>query len=273
MGKYYFVNPSSDDTERQFMQEEPTIDTLNQTNNISSMEMLQSPATNTPPTAQSSTKKVPKKRDEKWQRNIAKKARLEGNSYESPVAKKNKKVEARTLKPACSCRAKCFEKLSEEVRQTIFENFWSGCKSWEQRRQYVADRVTKTVKVRTKKASRRKYNFIYNFQVNDKTINVCRVMFLNTLSIGEKYVKICVSKKNESGMTEHDKRGRHVPANKTKDSIVQSVLDHISSYPSYGLNLSTMYKQYKEKMVGAGKSESEYAKEWFYRKISNLKIH
>lgn len=258
-------------------------------------EQFQSPLNITRPTAESSTKKAPKKRKrntEKWQKNLAKKARLQGKSYVSKVAKKKKDVEARSLKPSCTCRAKCFEKLSNEVRQSIFDNFWSECNNWEQRRQYVADRVTKTIKLRTRvnssfEVDKRKFNYNYSLKVNDNIINVCKVMFLNTLSIGEKYVKITVNKKNESGMTENDRRGRHVPSNKTNPVVVESVKDHISLYPSYEshytrekskrrflgpeLNITLMYKQYKEKMEN--KNEKEYAKEWLYREIFNTQFN
>lgn len=260
-------------------------------NNIFNTEGVQSPITTTGPTAESSTKKRPRKRtrnEKKWQKNVAKKMRLQGKPYQSKVAKKNKIVEARSLKPSCKCRAECFKKLSEEQRVKIFESFWSDCNNWDQRRQYIADRVTKTAKLRTRVNSsfeedKRKYNYNYSLQVNDNIISVCKVMFLNTHSIGEKYVKITVAKKNDNGLTEPDKRGSH--SNKTKDTVIQSVKDHISSLPSYEshysrekskrrylgpeLNITLMYKLYKEKMAERGIIEENQAKEWLYREIFN----
>lgn len=116
------------------------------------------------------------------------------------------------MKPPCNCRAKCFEKLSDAVREKIFKSFWAESVGWEQRRQYIADRVSKTIKIRTRVAStfqddKRKYNFNYHLQVNEELIKVCKVMFLNTLSIGEKYLKITLQKKMRTALQKVTREG------------------------------------------------------------------
>lgn len=58
-------------------------------------------------------------------------------------------------------------------------------------------------------------------------------MFLNTLSIGEKFVKESLEKQLDGGLVAPDQRGKHIPGNKTSDVVVQSVIDHINLYPCY----------------------------------------
>lgn len=228
-----------------------------------------------------------RRNEENWKKNVTKKARLEGLPYHSHVAKKVTEMGGRVLKPPCKCRAKCYDRLTEASRQQIFDDFWKKCNNWEQRRQFVANRVTKELKVRTKVNSswqedRRKFNYRYSLEVKDREINVCKVMFLNTLSIGEKYVKISVEKKTDSGITEGDRRGRHQPANKIPESTIQSIKEHVTAHPIYksnvtkksrqpgtDLNKSLMYSQYKESMIQQGKTEKDYAKEWLYRAVLN----
>lgn len=152
-------------------------------------------------TVESLKKKKPYKRTknvDQNQKNVVKKARLLGHSYTSHG---NKHVEARSLKPPCKCRVKCFEKISEDVRKNIFQHFWGESFGWQQRRKYILDRVKKTPKARTRVRSggkERKHTYIYHLQVNGELIRVCKVMFLNTLCIREGYVKYSLDKYEES---------------------------------------------------------------------------
>lgn len=221
----------------------------------------------------------------KWKRVSAKNARAKGSPYHSSVAKKNPEVEGRSLKDPCSCRSKCYEKISPENRDIIFKQFWKISNSWEQRRQFVARNVTKNLKTTMRTTGnldtdRRKFTYTYNLISGFEAVRVCKVMFLNTLCIGEHFVTVSLDKQLAGGMTIPDLRGRHVPANKTPDVVVQSIMDHIKSYPCYeshysrqksgrkylgpDLNVATMHKHYKELMKEKGVAKEQIAKEWIY---------
>lgn len=63
-----------------------------------------------------------RKRNEfNWLGNKRKVARANGTEY---VTKKGVVVSAKSLKPPCSCRRKCFEKFSEEERLYLFQDFY-----------------------------------------------------------------------------------------------------------------------------------------------------
>lgn len=229
-----------------------------------------------------------------WKRRASKIARLKGSPYVSTVAKKKPEVEGRKLKPPCSCKSKCYEKVPEEKRLQIFKQFWKKCNSWDQRRQFIAHSVTKKQKNIMKTAGnletdRRKFSYIYRLIIDSKSEKVCRVMFLNTLCLGEKFVKVSLEKQLDGGLIAPDQRGKHTPANKSSDLMFQSVMDHINSYPSYeshysrqkserkflepDLNIPTMYKQYKEWMKEKEYPPNILAKEWLYRNIFNTKFN
>lgn len=134
---------------------------------------------------------------------------------------------------------------------------------------------------------RRKFSFVYRLIADSISENVCRTMFLNTLCLGEKFVKLSLEKHFDGGLITPDQRGKHTPANKPPDLMFQSVIDHINSYPSYeshysrqkserkflgpDLNISTMYKQYKNWMNE--REPNLVAKEWLYRNIFNTKFN
>lgn len=162
------------------------------------------------------------------------------------------------------------------------------CVSWDQRRQFIANTVTKEQKRMMKShgnldTDRRKFTYKYHLIVNSECKKVCRVMFLNTLYIGEKFLKISLEKRLHGGLVAPGQRAKHSPANKSPPVVIQSVIDHINMYPSYeshysrvksqrkflgpDLNFPTMYKQYKEWMAEKEIPANLVAKEWLYRNI------
>lgn len=50
------------------------------------------------------------------------------------------------MKPPCKCKSKCYEKVPNETRIKIFNEFWEKCTSWDQRRQFIASKITKETK-------------------------------------------------------------------------------------------------------------------------------
>lgn len=76
-------------------------------------------------TKQSTLKQPGKKRvrqTDEWICNKRKQKSLSGKEY---VNKKNKFVAAKIMKPPCSCKKKCYDKISEIERQSIFNRYWT----------------------------------------------------------------------------------------------------------------------------------------------------
>lgn len=132
-----------------------------------------------------------------WVRNFEKEKKAKGLEY---VNSKNKIIKKKSLLPPCSCRMKCFEKFSNENRETILYNYYNLPK--ESQQQFIASSVIETDKkvqrVRKNKdvASRRKYSRLYFLSKGNENIKVCQIMFLNTLSITLKQVRCTVEKKD-----------------------------------------------------------------------------
>lgn len=97
------------------------------------------------------------------------------------------------MKPPCSCPQKCHERMSERERQDIFNGYWSAEKSNDIKRQYIRSCIDKHEIARSRKRDEnsgrsRTTTLSYSFIVHNQKINVCKVMFLNTLCISNKVV-------------------------------------------------------------------------------------
>jgi hypothetical protein len=70
-------------------------------------------------------------------------------------------------------------------------------------------------------------------------------MFLNTLGVTEKFVRVALKKKLDSGLISTDDRGKHTPSNKLPEETKQSVVSHIKCFPCCETHYS------KEKQCGS----------------------
>lgn len=236
---------------------------------------------------QSGRKRVRHK--EKWQSSIRKECYASGQAYTS---KKGKEVSARQMKDACKCRMKCFEKISEDERQNIFRTYWNKEKSVDTKRQYIRSciEVKDTQRNRSRDSVRTKNNtLVYSFVVRNVTIKVCKKMFLNTLAISNTVVVNTLKKGQDGGMVEEDKRGKHIPGNKTPGNIRLNVKQHIDSIPAYeshysrertakkylgsDLTIEKLYQLYLEWCTEEDISKELVAKKWFYSKVFNTEYN
>ncbi|XP_050510028.1 uncharacterized protein LOC126886911 [Diabrotica virgifera virgifera] len=189
---------------------------------------------NNPDTRTAESRRKKKANSELWDKNVNKRKRMMGEEYvgytrsKDGTVKHDTKRNKRMLGPICNsvfCKKAANRfclRLSEEIRQTIFEKFWSM--SWEQKRLYVLHMTTYTEKKRTytKNPSRRKGTFQYYLQIEDGKHQVCKQTFLGTLGIKERMVRHWV---NEGSMFETQSSQDDKNKNKTKkkDTSVHSV--------------------------------------------------
>ncbi|KAG6464304.1 hypothetical protein O3G_MSEX014426 [Manduca sexta] len=117
--------------------------------------------------------------------------------------------EGKILKPPCSitCRLKCFQKFNAQERKRIFTSFWQiadHCRQWH----YIVNHteVGDTKYPSTSNAvSRRKKSIKYYLPLMESNsgipnkVCVCKTMFLNTLSVGERTVQTALVKWQSGG--------------------------------------------------------------------------
>jgi hypothetical protein len=115
---------------------------------------------------------------------------------------------------ACMCSLNCRSKISEIDRFQFNDNFWRM--DYNARRLFLFNTIDSyPVKQRRKKTADlvcRQYTRVY--KLNDAT--VCKRFFMNTLGLkSDKVITVALSSDKPS----QDKRGKHVPWNKNKDTL------------------------------------------------------
>ena len=163
-----------------------------------------------------------------------------------------------------TCRYKCSEHFTEEVRMSIFSDFWSlGHKQngWDLQTSFIASCITKRIPKRHNRHAASQKNV--STTITLKNYRVCKQFFLCTLNISQKRFYNVVSKYRETGVSHTDQRGRHPPVNKLTEDTIDLVKEHINSFPKFishytrkdnpnrkylspELNLSKMYILYKD---------------------------
>ncbi|CAH1640749.1 unnamed protein product [Spodoptera littoralis] len=218
----------------------------------------------------------PKKRSKKRLRRTSEwsdvKRKYLKNIGQKYVTKKGKVVDDKILGAPCKCRYRCFEKITHDQRYACFQKFWrlgNREKQWA----FVVKYSKKLLKNRClnrEVPNNRKFTFKYFLPVipeheqgHSEVVNVCKTMFLNSLSVSGKIIKTSWDKYDGSIIIEEDKRGRHTNHNQIiKPDTIKSVCDHVRSfapveshyirknstklYLDGSLNISKMFKLYKD---------------------------
>ncbi|XP_037300938.1 uncharacterized protein LOC119191153, partial [Manduca sexta] len=146
------------------------------------------------------------------------------------------------MKTSCpvTCRKKCSEKLTEDIRQRIFDMFWSigdHSRQWDFLARYAVRAEKKRFTVE-KENSKRLHTISYFLprsqgdNIETTKISVCKTMFLRTLSISFNFVYTALEKSDKgNGFIETDQRGKHINHPKIiNEDIVRSVIDHVEAF-------------------------------------------
>lgn len=195
--------------------------------------------------------------------------RVAGKAYNNV---KGNKVKGRERKDdmCCSvkCPFKCSQTFSASQKDDCFFAFWKmgeDDKSQDRQRQYIASHIEEVEpqRRRTNTPSRKKRSLQYYLEKDSERVRVCRSFFLAVCDITEKFVRVCLTKKNDAGVVSADRRGKKQAKNKTPSWIEQHAREHILSIPkveshycrqssnklylSSQLNLEKLYSLYLEK--------------------------
>lgn len=223
---------------------------------------------------------------ENWIAEIRKRKKNLGEEFTN---RKGQIIPKKEIKPSCGdkCSRKCRELITENQRNTIFNNFWSlgdHNKQADYLSRFIKRVSRKQIMARSASSSRRKCSYEYYLYVDGQEIRTCKVMFLNTFSISDMWVQTLFKKINNSatGTILNDIRGNRLRKNVIPDHIKQSIRNHISEMPLVDshyvrsrsskqyldaeLSLPILYKLYTEFMKEKH-PEQEVATSRQYRQI------
>ncbi|XP_039747039.1 uncharacterized protein LOC120637854 isoform X2 [Pararge aegeria] len=251
-----------------------------------------------------STNKDTRKRMRKeslWKKNVRKNKRARGEAY---VNTKGVLIPAKQIDTGlqCTCNQKCHDKIVHDRQKQLFSKFYAlanfdlqsaylyslihvviKARSYVRVRDTTSDRVAGNVTSKPKEFSR-----LYHLpEANGKHIRVCKSFFKQVFKVSDGRLTRVLKNKPLGDPAPIDKRGRHIPSNKTPETKVNEVKDFINTFPKYDshytrhksesrqylpphLNLSIMYSEYKSKVAGP---VSKYIFEKIFNENFNLTFH
>ena len=184
----------------------------------------------------------------------------------------------------CGCPLKCWEKVNEANRESLFKGFWEMA-SFDMQNAYLCACV-KVIQVKrryTEGSSRRSHSRVYYVHNGHVSVRVCKVAFLRIHGISNGRLTRVLKGQELGGVPKCDQRGRHEPVNKTREEDIDFVKQHVESFPQYqshysresnpnrkylspDLNLIKMYELYKKACADA---DRQPISDWVYRRVFN----
>ncbi|XP_043244189.1 uncharacterized protein LOC122392901 [Amphibalanus amphitrite] len=197
------------------------------------------------------------KRPDQWKRVVRKNRRIAGQEY---VNTKGQVVKSKQIGAACTCRMKCYNRVDENTRRSIFSGFYD-LKSYDEQNAYLFGLIRKTEIAHHSAASseRRTCNYQYFVRCKGREIQVCKQAFANIHAITFKKIRMLSQKLDQNIMFPRDQRGKHMNRRKISEEVKDQVRRHISEVLQstelrtflkedkvFGLdlNLSKMHKDY-----------------------------
>lgn len=241
------------------------------------------------PAATDNEIKNPRKRQrktEQWVRNVEKNKKNLGKSH---ISGNGKIIPAKKMGVPCSdkCRKKCSEKFDEVHRKAVFDAFWklgNSTRQWD-----FISKYSEPLKPKYRRAledSTRSLNKSYYLPLCEEKVNVCRLMFLNTLGVSSFVIHTSTRKTSPGGSIQNDKRGKHGKQPRIDVTVRESIKNHINSFPRIeshyrradsqrnyidgSLNLASMYRLYVEECKKNGMPS---AKRHMYETVFNTEFN
>ncbi|XP_029716992.2 uncharacterized protein LOC115260201 [Aedes albopictus] len=142
-------------------------------------------------------------------------------------------IPARKIRPACSCRRRCFNKYPDHVRSKLLRNFLNLKLSGQN--QFLANHMEVSKTARRKVInSRRLYSRSYKLPGVKGPVVVCKVMFMATFDVGDRKLRNLAAKRViGDGVASHDQRSENRSARTISAEHQQYIKDHILSFPAY----------------------------------------
>ncbi|CAH0731543.1 unnamed protein product, partial [Brenthis ino] len=196
----------------------------------------------------------------------------------------NQNLKGKYINPPCKCVYKCYSKIDYNERLDISQKFWE-LEDKQKQLDFLLSHTDKFKKNSSKNrnvTNNRLFTFKYKLPILSKDIEVtvCKKMFLNTLMINDKLVRIAWDNFENGKEFVQSKRGRRKIHKKViVKTMVKSVRDHVNSFIPVGsqylgeninklyldgsLNISRMFRLYNEwldpnKYIRRAKTEKQY---------------
>ncbi|XP_022199538.1 uncharacterized protein LOC111056478 [Nilaparvata lugens] len=200
----------------------------------------------------------------KWKINVRREAHQSGKEYTNKKGEKVKAKKVKNLKNcAVSCKYKCSSKICDQERSDIHLAFYT-LKTSTEKRHFILNTTDRSLTARPKrihvpvqdpksiasdesdgssvtdkpeKSSRRKYSFMFFFNVKSEKIQVCKKFYLGTLDISQKPIYTAHATKNMNTNTPtEDKRGKSMVNRRKPEGNVDFCHNHIESFPCIELH-------------------------------------
>ncbi len=196
----------------------------------------------------------------------------------------------RPSRTVCGCVRRCFDRIPEHKRRSLFDGFWKAS-NFDVQNAFLCGcvKVLATKKKYTKSPnSRRSFSRVYYIQNADVSERVCKTAFLSIFAVSNGRLNRAIKAQALEGGTPHtDQRGRHEPSNKTTEESRKFVKEHIEQFPRYeshysrqdnphrqylspSLSIAKMYSLYKDE---CSECEQQPVSSWTYRKIFNCEYN
>ena len=209
-----------------------------------------------------------------WFKNIKKKKRNSGQSYQYKKGNNLITKEARKVGRPCTCQDKCYDRLGMDAINTIHTEYWAIADYDLQ----TANLQSKMERVPTKRSrvqnSRVEGKIRYTCTYKGKDYVVCKTAFLQIHDIGRSRAWWAFNKKTDSGVVIKDQRGKKAPGNKFSEERVNCVHEHIQNIPVRASHY-TRSVNHNRQYVDCSDQKSiawlhERYKEWMVREKPNV---
>lgn len=229
----------------------------------------------------------------KWKKNIAAIARQRGENY---FNQRGKEIPGKVVNLGIlcheGCKKKCSDKVDPEKRREIFSRFYKLDE--DTKNMLLFKSMTCKVPSRPQKnaANHKSVSFTYTININNTGVTVCKKAFCSLYQIGKKKVEYLQQSIKEGLHTpKPNRRGKHDNRpHKIAEDVKQYIIEHIKLFPAseshYSrnknpnkkylsplLNISKMYKLYREKCSEENKDSCFYIKYCTYSKIFSTEFN
>lgn len=183
------------------------------------------------------------------------------NAGKSYVTKLGKMKPGRDLAPLTECRMKCRSRISEDIREFIFKEYWA-LGSYDERAKYTE----RFIKINNKKTHtigsklKREYTNTYKIVYFNEDYKICKGCLSKTLGESNRFLQTVSEKIKKFGRVTKSERGRAASYRKISNERLELVKQHINKFPAYeshysrsktskkylssDLSLNTMYQLY-----------------------------
>ncbi|KAK4887182.1 hypothetical protein RN001_003453 [Aquatica leii] len=146
----------------------------------------------------------------------------------------NKTITAKQLKAACTCKQKCFQKITPEEIQSLFTDFYKFSSSGQN--QFVANSIEEEGKqvqrLRRNDGKQSRRNFTRKYFLTKKRLKKARLIVENKRS-------------SEGKICPEDRRGKHENHPKVSENDKLLIKEHINLFPAYHSHYSRSHTQKK----------------------------